>query len=66
MVRGFCFCCNKEVGGFSGRIAWQCPGCRKPYCDSCPKRVGRFFKELVCPECKAEIHEGDIPVCRVE
>jgi hypothetical protein len=65
LVRGYCIQCNRQVGGFRGRIAWQCPGCRKLYCDTCPKRkVGRFFKKLVCPECRIEMHEGGIPVLR--
>ncbi|MGA2665892.1 MAG: hypothetical protein ABSF83_13210 [Nitrososphaerales archaeon] len=65
MVRGYCFQCNRQVGGFRGRIAWQCPSCRKLYCESCPKKkVGRFFKKLVCPECRIEMHEGGIPFFR--
>jgi hypothetical protein len=65
LVRGYCIQCNRQVGGFRGRIVWQCPGCRKLYCETCPKRkVGRFFKKLVCPECRIEMHEGGIPILR--
>jgi len=60
-VRGYCFQCHKEVGGFFKPPAWQCPGCRKLYCEKCPKKkVGRYFKKLVCPECHIEMMEGGL------
>ncbi|MGA2664764.1 MAG: hypothetical protein ABSF83_07455 [Nitrososphaerales archaeon] len=66
MVRGFCFQRNRDVGGFRGRVRWQCPSCRKLYCERCPKKKAgqRFFRKLVCPECRLEMHEGGIPVLR--
>lgn len=66
MVRGFCFRCNRQVGGFRGRVPWRCPTCCKLYCEECPKKkVGpRFFRKLVRPECRIEMHEGGIPVLR--
>ena len=40
---------------------WQCPTCRKIWCEKCPKyRIGRVFKKLVCPECMIEMQEGGL------
>ncbi|MDA4122726.1 MAG: hypothetical protein OK456_06040 [Thaumarchaeota archaeon] len=65
MVRGFCFRCHREVGGFR-KAVWQCPSCHKLYCERCPRRtVGRFLRKLVCPECLVEMHYGGIPAPRV-
>ncbi|MDA4121827.1 MAG: hypothetical protein OK456_01450 [Thaumarchaeota archaeon] len=61
MVRGFCFRCHREVGGFLRPTAWQCPSCKRLYCENCPKRkVGRYFKKLACPECHVEMSEGGL------
>jgi hypothetical protein len=40
---------------------WQCPTCRKIWCETCPKqKIGRLFKKLVCPECHIEMQEGGL------
>lgn len=62
MVRGFCSRCHKEVGSFF-RPLWQCPECRKIFCEECPKkRVGWWgFKKPACPDCMIEMKEGGLP-----
>ncbi len=61
MVSGFCSKCRKEIGGFLRPPLWQCPTCRKIWCEKCPKeRVGRVWKKLVCPECGIEMQEGGL------
>ena len=61
MVSGFCFRCKKEIGGFLRPPLWQCPTCRKIWCDNCPKnKVGRWFKKLVCPDCRIQMQEGGL------
>jgi len=61
MVTGFCAKCGSEIGGFMRPPLWQCPTCRKIWCEKCPKyRIGRVFKKLVCPECMIEMQEGGL------
>jgi len=61
MVSGFCAKCGEEIGGFLRPPIWQCPTCRKIWCEKCPKeRVGRMFKKLACPECRIEMKEGGL------
>jgi len=61
MVSGFCSRCGKEIGGIFKPLLWQCPTCRKIWCEKCPKqKIGRLFKKLVCPECHIEMQEGGL------
>jgi hypothetical protein len=61
MVSGFCSRCRKEIGGFLRPPLWQCPTCRKIWCENCPKKkVGRLFKKLVCPDCRIQMQEGGL------
>lgn len=55
MARGICASCGKQLGGFMGPKAWECPGCRKFYCDSCGPKVGLVFKKPTCPSCGREL-----------
>ncbi|MGA2309383.1 MAG: hypothetical protein ABSG57_07535 [Candidatus Bathyarchaeia archaeon] len=54
MVRGFCGKCGKEIGGFMKPAAWQCPSCKKVYCEACCPKVGLVFKKPACPNCGVE------------
>jgi hypothetical protein len=61
VVSGFCSRCKKEIGGFLKPPLWQCPTCRKIWCEKCPKqRVGMVFKKLAYPECHIEMQEGGL------
>jgi hypothetical protein len=61
MVSGFCSRCGREIGGLFKPVLWQCPTCRKIWCEKCPKqKIGRLFKKLVCPECHIEMQEGGL------
>ena len=65
MVSGFCYRCKEEIGGFLRPPLWQCPTCRKIWCESCPKqKVGRLFKKLVCPDCRIQMQEGGLAIVR--
>ena len=65
MVSGFCSKCGSQIGGFLRPPLWQCPTCRKIWCEKCPKqRVGRVFKKPVCPHCQIEMHEGGLASVR--
>jgi hypothetical protein len=65
VVGGYCAKCKKEIGGFFRPPLWQCPTCWKIWCEDCPKdKVGRFFKKLVCPECRIEMREGGLASVR--
>lgn len=55
MVRGFCSACGKQVGGFLKPKAWQCPRCKKLFCNDCCPKVGLIFKKPACPECGIEL-----------
>jgi hypothetical protein len=61
MVSGLCSRCGREIGGFLRPSLWQCPVCKKIWCETCPKRrVGRMFKKLLCPDCRIEMREGGL------
>jgi hypothetical protein len=61
MVSGYCSRCRREIGGFLKPPLWQCPLCRKIWCDTCPKRkIGRIWKKFLCPECFIEMREGGL------
>jgi hypothetical protein len=65
IVSGFCAKCRKEIGGFLRPPLWQCPTCRKIWCEKCPKQqIGRVFKKLVCPECGIQMQEGGLASVR--
>jgi len=52
---------RKGDRGLFKPVLWQCPTCRKIWCEKCPKqKVGRLFKKLVCPECHIEMQEGGL------
>ena len=55
MTRGFCGSCGKKIGGMFQQAAWQCPSCRKVYCNSCCPKVGLIFKKPACPNCGVEL-----------
>lgn len=57
MVRGFCSVCGKQVGGFLKPTAWQCPRCKKVFCQDCCPKVGLVFKKPACPECGIELEK---------
>jgi hypothetical protein len=61
LVSGYCAKFGRQIGGFFRPPLWQCPTCRKIWCESCPKRkIGRVFKKFVCPECNIEMQEGGL------
>lgn len=55
MPRGFCGTCGKQVGGFLKPTAWQCPRCKKVFCEDCCPKVGLVFKKPACPDCGIEL-----------
>ncbi len=61
LVSGYCSRCGAEIGGFLRPPLWQCPTCRRIWCERCPKdRIGIMFRKYVCPECHIEMQEGGI------
>ena len=62
MVSGYCERCKRKIGGWlAANPLWQCPTCRKIWCESCATRkVGLLLKKRVCPDCHIEMHEGGI------
>ena len=66
MVSGLCNSCHRQIGGrFAANVLWQCPTCRKIWCEHCAKKtIGRVFKKRLCPEDLIEMHEGGIPKFR--
>ncbi|MDG6978817.1 MAG: hypothetical protein JRN58_07030 [Nitrososphaerota archaeon] len=62
MVRALCARCHKQVGGLL-RALWQCPECRKVFCEDCPTRWLGFwgFRKPACPDCSIEMREGGLP-----
>ena len=58
MGKGFCAGCGKEVGGFLGPKAFQCPGCKKMYCKDCGPKTGLIFKSPTCPTCGVKLNKA--------